>query len=115
LLTLIGETMSRAGRQGLLARFNHGMMRETMLLSTAEAEYYAASEQMAIEIIYARNLLEKIGFREKPDTPVYENNSACIEWGNHVIRGRMRAKHINICFAAYYARSIDELSECTTG
>ena len=27
---------------------------------------------------------------------MYEDNTACIEWGNHVIGGRERAKHINI-------------------
>jgi hypothetical protein len=27
---------------------------------------------------------------------VYEDNTACIEWGNHVIGGRERAKHIDI-------------------
>ena len=37
-----------------------------------------------------------MGFGEKPDTPVYEDNTACIEWGNHMIGGRERAKHINI-------------------
>jgi hypothetical protein len=33
---------------------------------------------------------------QEDDTPVYENNSACIEWGNHFIDGRERAKHIDI-------------------
>ena len=28
--------------------------------------------------------------------PVYEDNTACIEWGNHVIGGREGAKHIYI-------------------
>jgi hypothetical protein len=32
----------------------------------------------------------------QPDTPVYEDNSTCIEWGNHVIGGRERAKHIDL-------------------
>ena len=27
---------------------------------------------------------------------MYEDNAACIEWGNHVISGRERAKHIDI-------------------
>ena len=35
-----------------------------------------------------------MGFAQAPDTPVYEDNAACIEWGNHVIGGR--AKHIDI-------------------
>jgi hypothetical protein len=51
---------------------------------------------MAIEIPYLRNLLEKMGFMQAPDTPVYEDKAACTKWGNHVIGGRERAKHINI-------------------
>ena len=51
---------------------------------------------MAIEIIYLCNLLSNMGFPEEPNTPVYEDNTACIEWGNHVIGGRERAKHIDI-------------------
>ncbi len=38
-------------------------------LSTVEAEYYAVSE-MAIEVIYLRNLLDNIGFPREWDTPV---------------------------------------------
>ena len=51
---------------------------------------------MAIEVLYLCNLLENMGFEQAPDTPVYEDNVACIEWGNHVIGGRERAKHIYI-------------------
>ncbi len=29
-------------------------------------------------------------------TPVYEDNTACIEWGNNIIGGRERTKHIGI-------------------
>ena len=32
----------------------------------------------------------------KQPTPIYEDNTACIEWGNNVIGGRERAKHIDI-------------------
>ena len=70
-------------------------MQKTVSLSTAEAEYYSASE-MAIEVLYLRNLLANMGFAQAPDTPVYEDNAACIAWGNHVIGGRERAKHIDI-------------------
>jgi hypothetical protein len=86
---------------GLMARFNKGIilwsskMQKTLSLSTAEAEYYAASE-MDIEILYLRNLLRNMGFQQRPDTPVYEDNTACIKWGNHVISGRERTKHIDI-------------------
>ena len=37
-----------------------------------------------------------MGFARAPDTPVYEDDAACIEWGSHVIGGRERAKHIDI-------------------
>ena len=84
---------------GMMARYNKGTiywrskMLKSVSLSTAEAEYYAASE-MAIEVLYLRNLLANMGFAEQPNTLVYEDNTACIEWGNHVIGGQERAKHI---------------------
>ncbi len=56
-------------------------MQKTVSLSTAEAEYYTASE-IAIKIIYLRNLLENMGFGEKSDTPVFEDDAVCIKWGN---------------------------------
>jgi hypothetical protein len=37
-----------------------------------------------------------MGFAPKSWTPVYEDNSACIEWSNNIIGGRERAKHIDI-------------------
>jgi len=37
-----------------------------------------------------------MGFAQTSPTPVYEDNTACIEWGNNVIGGRERAKHIDI-------------------
>ncbi len=51
---------------------------------------------MAFEVLYLRNLLENMRFMPAPDTPVYEDNTACIEWGNHVIGGREQAKHIDL-------------------
>ena len=72
----IGETASRVYRSstGLFARYNRGVimwrskMQKTVSLSTAEAEYYSASE-MAIEVLYLRNLLANMGFEQAP-TPV---------------------------------------------
>ncbi len=32
-----------------------------------------------------------MGFAPKKWTPVYEDNNACIEWGNNIIGGRERA------------------------
>ena len=51
---------------------------------------------MEIKIIYLRNLLDNMGFNLDDDTPVYEDNTACIELGNHLFGGRERAKHIDI-------------------
>jgi hypothetical protein len=70
-------------------------MQKTTALSTAEAEYYSASTA-ATEVLYLRLLLKNLGFAQERPTPVYEDNSACIEWGNNVIGGRERAKHIDI-------------------
>jgi hypothetical protein len=70
-------------------------MQKTVSLSTKEGEYYSASE-MAIKVMHLCNLLENMLFMPAPDTQVYEDNTACIEWGNHLNCGRERAKHINI-------------------
>ncbi len=72
-------------------------MQKTIALSTAEAEFYSASE-IAVKIIYLHNLIRNMGLPQADDTPVYqyEDNTACIEWGNHIIGGRERAKHIYI-------------------
>ena len=52
---------------------------------------------MAIEIIYLCNLLGNMRFPQIDNTVVYEDNTACIEWSNHVsMGGRERAKHIDI-------------------
>ncbi len=54
---------------------------------------------MAIQIIYLSSLLGNIGLHQGDSTVVtvvFENNTACIEWSNHIIGGRIRAKHIDI-------------------
>ena len=79
-----GNSISRRSTTGLMAQYNKGMvlwrskMQKTIALSTAEAEYYAASE-MGIEIMYLRNLLRNMGFPQDPDTPVYEDKTAYME------------------------------------
>ena len=70
-------------------------MQKTVSLSTAEAEYYATSE-MGIEVLYLCTLLQSMGFQQEPDTPVHEDKTARIEWGNHIVGGRERAEqHID--------------------
>ena len=96
-----GNSSSRRSTSGNLCLYNRSpilwrsKMQKTTALSTAEAEYYSASTA-ATEILYLRNLLESMGFNQHAPTPVYEDNTACIEWGNNVIGGRERAKHIDI-------------------
>ena len=70
-------------------------MQKTAALSTAEAEYYCASA-VGCKVLYLRDLLRRLGFGQRKPTPIYEDNTACIEWGNNVIGGRERAKHIDI-------------------
>jgi hypothetical protein len=45
-----------------------------------KAEYYAVSTA-ATEVLFLRNHLENLGFSQQAPTPVYENKTACIEWG----------------------------------
>ncbi len=70
-------------------------MQKTTALSTAEAKYYSALAA-GCEVLYPRALLDHFGFKQKNPTPIYEDNTACIEWGNNVIGGRVRVKHIDI-------------------
>ena len=70
-------------------------LQKTTALSTAEAEYYSASAA-GVDVLFLRNLLERMGFAQECPTSVFEDNTACIEWGNNVIGGRERAKHIDI-------------------
>ncbi len=70
-------------------------MQKTMALSMAEAEYYAASTAGS-EVLYLSKLPNRMGFAQASPTPVCKDNTACIEWGNNVIGGWERAKHIHI-------------------
>jgi hypothetical protein len=70
-------------------------LQKTISLSTAEAEYYSASTATT-EGIWLRDTVRALGFARQGPTPLYEDNTACIEWGNNVIGGRERAKHIDI-------------------
>jgi hypothetical protein len=92
-----GNSSSRRSTTGNLMLYNKApimwksKMQKSTALSTAEAEYNAASTAGS-EILYLCKLLEHMGFAQASPTPVYEDNTACIEWGNNVIGGRKRAK-----------------------
>ena len=96
-----GNSSSRRSTSGNLMLYNkspimwRSKMQKSIALSTAEAEYYSVSE-MAIEMIYLRNLLANMGLPQEDFTEVFEDNAACIEWSKHVLGGRERAKHIDI-------------------
>ena len=96
-----GNSSSRRSTSGNLCLYNRSpvmwrlKLQKTTALSTAEAEYYSASTA-ATEVLYLRNLLERMGFAQTQPTSVYEDNTACIEWGNNDIGGRECAKHIDI-------------------
>ena len=96
-----GNSSSRRSTSGNLMLYNkspimwRSKMQKTTALSTAEAEYYSASTA-GVDVLYLRNLLERLGFAQGNPTQVFEDNTACIEWGNNVIGGRERAKHIDI-------------------
>ncbi len=49
-------------------------------------------------MIYFSNLLANMGLQQEDYTEVFKDNTACIKsWSNHVLSGRERAKHIDIC------------------
>jgi hypothetical protein len=91
ILTLVGATafLLRQSTTGLMARYDRGpvllisKMQKSVALSSAEAEYYLASE-IAIKSIYLRTLVANMQLRRSDYTPVFEDNTACIEWANHV-------------------------------
>ena len=48
------------------------------------------------EVLYLAKLLEPMGFAQASPTPVCQDKTACIEWGDNVIGGRERGKHMDI-------------------
>jgi hypothetical protein len=96
-----GNSSTRRSTTGTIFRYNgapiswRSKQQKTISLFTAEAEYYSASEG-AVQALYIRGLLINMGFDPEGWTPIHEDNNACIEWGNNVIGGRERAKHIDI-------------------
>ena len=80
-----GNSASRKSTSGLLARYNRSLlmwrskMQKSIALSTAEAEYYSVSE-MAIEMIYLRNLLANMGLPQEDYTEVFEDNTTYLKF-----------------------------------
>lgn len=70
-------------------------MQPTVALSTAEAEYMAAS-QAAQEALYLRHLLCDLGYEQTGPTTIYEDNQGCIAMSKNPVM-RDRCKHIDNC------------------
>ena len=64
--TVLQESLLRASWRGTIAHCSCGAPK-SIALSTAEAEYYSVSE-MAIEMIYLRNLLANMGLPQEDYT-----------------------------------------------
>ncbi len=52
----------------------------------------------ATEVLYLQNLLKNLGFAHPAPTPVYEDNTACIKWGNRRA-GARQAKSTSLLLA----------------
>jgi hypothetical protein len=79
-----GNSSSRRSTSGNLMLYNQAPImwrsQKTTALSTAEAEYYSASTAGS-DVLYLHKFLDQLGFTQQSPTPVYEDNTACIEWG----------------------------------
>ena len=67
---------------------------QTFALSTAEAEYMALC-QASKEGMFSRNLLCEVGFQQKEQTVIFEDNQSCIFIATNPI-SNTRTKHIDI-------------------
>ena len=70
-------------------------VQKTVAFSTEEAEYCSVLE-IAIKMMYLRNLLANLGLQQEDYTEVFKDITACIEWSNHFLGGWERANHIDI-------------------
>jgi hypothetical protein len=66
-------------------------MQKTTALSAVESEYYRVGVDGGYGGALPPQPARKMGFAQDNPTPLYEDNTACIKWGNKVIGGRERA------------------------
>ena len=80
----------------------------TVSLSMVEAEYIALDTTTS-ELIWVRNLLEELGFKQ-PTTRIFEDNQGCIAIANNPVV-KSRVKHVDIKYHFLRERIINsELS-----
>ena len=62
----------------------------SVCLSTAEAEYVAATDATK-DVLWLRNFLHELGFPQDKPSQLFEDNQACVAMvNNHVVTGRNR-------------------------
>eukprot|EP00961_Rhodomonas_salina_P045395 609779-Rhodomonas_salina.1 len=78
-----GDPETRRSTTGYVLLLNGGAVswasvrQQVTALSTAEAEYYAASV-CGTDVTYVRRMLEELGYEQRAPTILYEDNMACI-------------------------------------
>eukprot|EP00961_Rhodomonas_salina_P238255 3220222-Rhodomonas_salina.1 len=66
---------------------------EIVAMSTAEAEFIAAS-RAAQEALYLRTMLRDLGYEQTEPTTIFEDNNACIAMSKNPVQ-RDECKHFN--------------------
>eukprot|EP00961_Rhodomonas_salina_P194231 2622732-Rhodomonas_salina.1 len=66
---------------------------DCVMLSSAEAEYVAAS-MCCQEVVYLRAMLRGLGYEQVAQTAVWEDNAACIMMANNPVN-RKFTRHID--------------------
>ena len=90
---------TRRSHTGYIIMLNGGPVswkstrQKSVSLSTAESEWYAASEA-GKEIIYLRYILHGFGFEQKKATPLYEDSRAVICMAENPVN-RKASRHID--------------------
>ena len=88
---------------------------KSVSLSTAEAEWYAASEA-GKEIVYLRHILEQFGLSQRKATKLYEDSRAVICMAENPVN-RKASRHIDTrrhCIGEAVAAKVIELIACRT-
>ena len=95
-----GDVEGRKSVSGYVVMLNGGAIswqssrQAVVALSSAEAEYYAASA-VGCDVVHLRRLLENMGCEQLGPTPVAEDNIACIYMSRTSVMYH-RAKHIDV-------------------
>ncbi len=78
----------------------------SVAMSSAEAEYMAASP--CREVVWVRAILKGLGFDQRQPTPIYEDNSACIQMSRNPVQHN-KTKHIDLHY--HFVRERAEIGQ----